>query len=309
MSALHPIIVVTGSSGSGTSTARIAFEHIFHSLHAMAIYVEGDAFHHYDRDEMAERIQRAHIRGENFSHFGPAANDFERLQKLFKTYSETGEGEIRRYLHSEDDAKPYQLRAGQFTPWETIPNDSDILLYEGLHGCVKADRVDMAKYVDLSIGVAPTINLEWIQRIHRDIDERGHKEKDVRESMLRRMNDYVHYITPQFSRTHINFQRVPLVDTSNPFVARDIPRADESLFVVRFRHPRKLKVDFPYLLAMLHGSFMSRPDTLCFPGGKITMAMEMILRPIIEQMIKKRRTLLDSPTPSRKRIAIWNSGK
>ena len=71
------------------------------------------------------------------------------------------------------------------------------------------------------------------------------------------MHDYVHYICPQFTYTHVNFQRVPVVDTSNPFVARFIPTPDESMLVIRFANPRG--IDFPYLLSMLHGSFMSRP--------------------------------------------------
>ena len=35
------------------------------------------------------------------------------------------------------------------------------------------------------------------------------------DTILRRMPDYVNYIVPQFAHTHVNFQRVPMVDTSN----------------------------------------------------------------------------------------------
>ena len=294
MSVEHPIVAVTGSSGAGTSTVREAFEHIFHRLHADAVYVEGDAFHKFDRDEMNEAIQRALVRGENFSHFGPAANHFNKLEELFKTYSETGGGTYRRYLHTEDEAVPYGQKSGTFTEWEELPADSDIMLYEGLHGGIRTERVDVARYVDLLVGVVPTLNLEWIQKVRRDTEERGYKPEDVTATVLRRMPDYVHYILPQFTHTDINFQRVPLVDTSNPFIARDIPAQDESLVVIRFRQPRRLKVDFPYLLTMLHGSFMTRPNTICVPGGKMRMAMEIILRPILEQMIEKRRNLIET---------------
>ncbi len=307
MSELHPIVAVTGSSGAGTSTARIAFEHMFHRIDAEAVYVEGDAFHKYNREEMRAMLQRASIRGENFSHFGPAANEFERLEALFKNYSETGGGEFRRYLHTEDEAKPRGLTAGQFTPWETIPANTDILLYEGLHGCVKAERVDAAQYVDLSVGVTPTLNLEWIQKIRRDTDERGYKPEEVKKSVLRRMDDYVNYIMPQFSRTDINFQRVPLVDTSNPFIARDIPMPDESIVVIRFRHPRKLKVDFPFLLTMIHHAFMTRPNTIVVPGSKMRMAMELILRPILEQMIEKRRAIVENRQPKLPKKRKWRT--
>jgi len=102
------------------------------------------------------------------------------------------------------------------------------------------------------------------------------------------MNDYVHTVTPQFSRTDINFQRVPVVDTSNPFIARDIPTPDESFVVIRFRNPETQ--NFPYFMNMIKDSFMSRPNTLVVPGGKMGMAMEIILTPILHHMIETMRT-------------------
>ncbi len=293
MSQLHPIIAVTGSSGAGTSTARRAFEKIFRTLHQKPAYIEGDSFHSYDREQMLAGIQRAKIRGENFSHFGPAANHLDKLEELFRQYSDSGTGFYRHYLHTEDEAKRYQQPVGTFTEWHDLPADTDFLFYEGLHGGAVTEEVDVAQHVDLLIGMTPTINLEWTQKIRRDIEERGHSPEDVTKTILRRMPDYVNYITPQFSRTHINFQRVPLVDTSNPFVAPDIPSADESLTVIRVARPAKLKVDFPYVLSMIHGSFMSRPNTLVVPGSKAALAMEIILRPIIEDMARKRQQLLN----------------
>ena len=292
MSLEHPIIAVTGSSGAGTSTAREAFEHIFERLHLKAVYVEGDSFHRYDREEMKAAVQRALVRGENFSHYGPDANHLDRLEALFRDYSQRGEGQIRRYVHTEDEAIQLGQKTGSFTPWDAIPAGTDMLFYEGLHGGVVTERVDVAQYVDLLVGVAPTINLEWIQKIHRDTAQRGYSKDEVIRIILQRMYDYMNYITPQFSSTDINFQRVPLVDTSNPFIARDVPTADESLVVIRFRRPRRLKVDFPYLLAMINGSFITRPNTLCIPGGKMRMAMEIILRPLIEEIAKKHRKLI-----------------
>ncbi len=291
MSLEHPIIAVTGSSGAGTSTVRSAFEHIFDRLHMKAVYVEGDSFHRYDREEMKNVVQRALVRGETFSHYSPAANHLDRLEALFRDYSQHGTGEVRRYLHTEDEALPYGQHAGSFTPWAPVPEGTDVLFYEGLHGGVVTDRVDVAQYVDLLVGVAPAINLEWIQKIHRDTGERGYSREDVTKMILLRMSDYINYITPQFSRTDINFQRIPLVDTSNPFIARDVPTPDESLVIIRFRRPRRLKVEFPFLLSMLHGSYMTRPNTLCIPGGKMPMAMEIILRPLIEDIAKKRRKM------------------
>ena len=292
MSILHPIVSVTGSSGAGTSTARLAFEHIFHRLHVKPAFIDGDAFHAYSRQEMAHVVRRATVRGENFSHFSPSANVLDRLETLLAQYSANGSGETRRYLHDEIEAAEFDRQPGTFTDWTPIDPDTELLLYEGLHGGVMTDQVDVAQYVDLMVGVVPTINLEWIQKIRRDIDVRGYAPEDVTEVILRRMPDYVRYITPQFSRTDVNFQRVPLVDTSNPFVARDVPNSDESMVIIRFSDPERWAVDFTYLLTMIHGAFMSRPNTLVVPGTKMRMAIEIIIGPIIRRLLEQREAAL-----------------
>ncbi len=288
MSKKHPVIAVTGSSGAGTTTVKLAFEHIFRRLHIKPVIVEGDSFHRYDRKEMAAVIEAAEKEGKNLSHFGPEANLFDKIEELFRQYSETGTGKKRYYLHNEEEAEPCGQEPGTFTPWEDIPAGTDLLFYEGLHGGVKANGVDVARHVDLLIGVTPVVNLEWIQKIHRDTGERGYEPEDVTETILRRMYDYVHYITPQFSRSDINFQRVPLVDTSNPFIARDIPTLDESKVVIRYRDPKG--VNFPYLLKMIHGSYMSRPNSIVIPGGKWGFAIEIVLNPLIERMMEGKKT-------------------
>ena len=287
MSKKHPIIAVTGSSGAGTTTVKHAFGDIFRREGVNAAVVEGDSFHRYNRAEMKEAIKAASITGKNLSHFGPDANLFDKLEKLFREYGETGIGQTRLYLHDQNEAAPYNQEPGTFTPWKPMEPGSDLLFYEGLHGGVVDGSVDVAKWVDLLIGVVPIVNLEWIQKIHRDTAQRGYTAEAVTDTILRRMHDYVHYITPQFSRTHINFQRVPLVDTSNPFIARDIPTPTESLIVIRFREARKQ--NFPYLLQMIDGSFMSRPNTIVVPGGKMGFAMEIILTPIIHVLLESKR--------------------
>jgi phosphoribulokinase len=290
MSLKYPVVAVTGSSGAGTTTVKNAFVHIFRREGIKSVFVEGDSFHRYDRQEMKKAVEEARRHGKTVSHFGPEGNVFEKLEELFKSYSETGTGKVRKYLHNEAEAEPYKQQPGTFTPWETLDEGSDLLFYEGLHGGVVTDGVDVAKWVDLLVGVVPIVNLEWIQKIHRDTAERGYSAEAVTDTILRRMPDYVQYITPQFSRTDINFQRVPVVDTSNPFIARDIPTPDESFVVIRFRVPKK--VDFPYYLQMLNGSWMSRPNTIVVPGGKMGLAMEIILNPIIHDMMEKRRSLI-----------------
>jgi phosphoribulokinase len=297
MSKKHPVIAVTGSSGAGTTTVKRAFEHIFFREKINALVMEGDSFHRYDRKEMRAKVAEAVERGGNLSHFGAAANIFDKLEETFRTYGVTGACQRRYYLHSEEEAAAHNVRLntnlgpGEFTPWEDIPPGTDLLFYEGLHGGVVTEDADVARHVDLLIGVVPIVNLEWIQKIHRDSAERGYSPEAIVDNILRRMADYVHFITPQFGRTDINFQRVPTVDTSNPFIARDIPTPDESLVVIRFRDPKKCHVDFPYLLSMLQGSFMSRRNNIVVPGGKMSLAMELIIEPIIHRMMEDRKSV------------------
>ncbi len=291
MSRLHPIIAVTGSSGAGTTSVMRTFEQIFRREHIDVAFVEGDSFHRYDRAEMKAAIADAHSRGDHsYSHFGPDANLFEELQNLFQTYGETGTGKIRRYLHDAKEAEPYEQEPGTFTPWEAIAEDTDMLFYEGLHGAVITDEANVAVHADLRIGVVPVINLEWIQKLHRDKVTRGYTSEAVTDTILRRMPDYLNYICPQFSNTDVNFQRVPVVDTSNPFIARSIPTADESMLIIRFRDPHG--IDFPYLLSMLRDSFMTRPNTIVCPGGKMDLAMQLIFTPMVLRLRDRRNAEL-----------------
>lgn len=287
MSVAHPIVAVTGSSGAGTSTVKHAFEDIFRRGAIKPVIVEGDSFHRYDRAGMREATANAQAEGRVLTHFGPEGNDLENLERLFQNYSETGRGERRFYIHSDAEGLPFGQPAGTFTPWEEIDGNTDLLFYEGLHGGIVTDDVNIAQFADLLIGVVPVINLEWIQKIKRDCSNRGYSTEAVVDIILKRMPDYIHHITPQFSRTHINFQRVPLVDTSNPFVMREIPSPDESLIVIRFKDPKM--ADFPYYLSMLRDSFMSRPNNLVIPAVKLGLAMEVILTPFIEEMMVKKR--------------------
>jgi len=293
MSTKHPVIAVTGSSGAGTTTVKNAFEHIFFREKINPLVIEGDSYHRYDRAAMKVAIEEFAAKGKQLSHFGPESNHFDTLAETFETYGKTGKCKRRYYLHSEEEADLHNARLktdlgpGQFTPWEDITEATDLLFYEGLHGGVVDGKVDVAKHTDLLVGVVPIVNLEWIQKIHRDNAQRGYSAEAIVDTILRRMDDYVHYITPQFSLTDINFQRVPTVDTSNPFIARDIPTPDESFIVIRFRDPTG--VDFPYILDMITDSFMSRPNTIVVPGGKMGFAMELILNPIIHDLIQKKK--------------------
>jgi phosphoribulokinase len=291
MSERHPIIAITGSSGAGTSTVTRTFANIFRRENVTAAIIEGDSFHRHDRKEMKLRQAEAEKTGNmNFSHFGPDNNLFGELESLFGTYGKSGNGRSRKYLHNDEEAAPYKQTPGTFTPWEDLPANTDMLFYEGLHGAVVTPEHNIAQHPDLLIGVVPVINLEWIQKLWRDKHQRGYSTEAVTDTILRRMPDYVNYICPQFAHTHVNFQRVPMVDTSNPFISRDIPSADESMVVIRFANPKG--IDFQYLLNMIGDSFMSRANTVVVPGGKMELAMQLIFTPFVWRMMERRKRAL-----------------
>jgi phosphoribulokinase len=289
MSVKHPVVAVTGSSGAGTTSVTRTFQQIFRREGVTPALIEGDSFHRFDRQAMKIAMLEAEGNKDNhFSHFGPEANLLEELETLFREYGQTGTGKVRKYLHDDGEAQPYGQPPGTFTPWEDVPPGSDLLFYEGLHGAAVTPTVNIVQHADLLIGVVPIINLEWIQKVHRDKSTRGYPSEAVTDTILRRMPDYVNYICPQFSRTDVNFQRVPTVDTSDPFTARFIPTADESFLVIRFADPKG--IDFSYLLSMLHDSFMSRPNIIVVPGGKMELSMQLIFTPLILRLLERKRT-------------------
>jgi phosphoribulokinase len=288
MSVKHPIISITGSSGAGTTTVKHTFEQIFRREGIAAAWIEGDAFHRHDRAAMRQAMADAAASGNHhFSHFGVEANLLEELEAVFASYGRDGSGRTRHYIHDDLEAKQHGAPPGTFTDWADFPANTDLLFYEGLHGSVVTDRVNVARHTDLKVGVVPVINLEWIQKIHRDKATRGYSTEAVMDTILRRMPDYVRYICPQFAETDVNFQRVPTVDTSNPFIARWIPTPDESMVVIRFRNPRG--IDFAYLLGMIHDSFMSRANSIVIPGSKLDLAMQLIMTPMVLQLVDRAR--------------------
>ena len=288
MSVKHPIVAITGSSGAGTTTVMKSFQHIFRREQIRAQILEGDSMHRYNRLEMREAMKQQQAAGnDSFSHFSPDANLLSDLSTTFKTFGETGSGRVRKYIHDDAEAAEFGQDPGTFTPWKDMDAGAELLFYEGLHGGYVGEEADVAKYVDLLIGVVPIINLEWIQKLHRDQNMRGYSQEAVIDTILRRMPDYTRHICSQFSRTHVNFQRVPTVDTSNPFIAKDIPSADESMVVIRFANPKG--IDFPYLLSMIENSWMTRPNTFVIPGGKMGLAMQLIFTPMILRLMDRRK--------------------
>jgi len=253
------------------------------------VYIQGSSFHRYDRKAMREEVRKAQQEGSILTHFGPEGNHLDKLETLFSQYASDGTGMSRYYLHTPEAACERGQAPGTFTPWEPLETDSDLLLYRGLHGAALAGDVDIAQYPDLHIGIAPNANLEWMRKIQRDTRLRGYSKEEVQQSILARLHDYVHHITPQFSRTHINFQMVPVVDTSDPFGGGEAPNSDECFLVICFK--RKIEPDFVHLLDAIPGAQMSRRNTMVVPGSKILLAIEVILMPLIHDLVLNSRAL------------------
>jgi phosphoribulokinase len=289
MSTEFPIVAITGSSGAGSSCITKAFDHIFQRERIKAVYIQGSAFHRYERKEMQIELKEAHMEGRQLSHYGPEGNFFDKLESLFFQYSATGTGMHRHYLHSREFADRWGQEPGTLTPWEKLKKNSDLLLYRGLHGAVKSDDIDISQYPDLTIGVVPNVNLEWIRKIKRDCSLRNYTAEEVKQSILDRMHDYIHYITPQFSRTHINLQMIPAVDTSDPFNMSYGPEVEECFMVIHFRN--KIRPDFSKLLQLLPDSYMSRSNTLVVPAGNLIHSLEVIMAPLIHELVLNSRKI------------------
>ena len=308
MSVKHPIITVTGSSGAGTSFVKRAVETIFDREKLKVAIIEGDSFHKYSRAEMRAKVAESKKNGGPvLTHFSEDANEFNKLEELFASYKETATGKKRYYIHSDEEADEHNARLGtdlvpgEFTPWEEIEEDTDIMFYEGLHGMVKRKdhgpaegMYDVSQHVDLGIGVAPVVNIEWMQKIYRDTSERSYTVEQVRDTIMERMDDYIKFIVPQFHRTHINFQRIPLVDTSDPFSTQTKsapmgPAPADSLIITHVRHD---EIDLKTIVGKIEGAWLQNDHTMICSGTQMVSAMDIIMTPIIQKLIAKKRAAM-----------------
>lgn len=289
MSEEYPIIAITGSSGAGSSKVTKAFDHIFRRERVKGVYIQGSAFHRYAREDMLNEQAKAKDEGRVLSHYGPEGNYLDKLESLFFEYAATGAGMHRYYLHTQGVADDWGQELGTLTPWKRMKKNSDLLLYRGLHGAAISNDIDISQYPDLLIGIVPNINLEWIRKINRDTSLRNYSEEQVKQFILDRMHDYASYITPQFSRTHINFQMIPVIDTTDPFTLRKPPTEDECQLVIHFQ--KGLNPDFPHLLSVLPNSFLSNQNTIVVSGADMFQAIEAILIPKIQQLVERSREL------------------
>lgn len=292
MSARHPIIALTGSSGAGTTSTGRTLKTILEAAGVNTVMVEGDSFHRFTRDEMSAIAAQGRFGSAN--HFSLEANHIDKLEALFIQYGLQGQGRFRRYVHNEDeDLIDAGYQPGTFTAWDPIVPGTDCLFYEGLHGGLSVPGFNIARHVDLLIGVAPIVNLEWIQKIYRDTHYRGYSEEAVVSTIINRMEDYVRFIVPQFANTHINIQRVPTVDTSNPFIVREVPTHEECFVIIRFQDYRQ--IDMLWLRNSIPGAFSSKRDTLVIPGDALPLAINLIIKPWALELILNGRVQRQKP--------------
>ena len=279
MSQKFPIIALTGASGAGKTNVKKIFQKIFDTQGIKVQFIEGDSFHRFTRQEMEqnEEVPQA------ITHFNPEANLLGELEDLFATFSLSGTGKTRHYIHSEEDSITHKTKIGHFSAWKQIA-PADFLFYDGLHAGHIDENINIAKKVDLLIGVTPIINLEWIQKIERDKLVRGYTERNAVEMIKRRLPDYIKFICPQFSRTHANIQRVPLVDTSNPFSGESIPRDSESLFIFEIKESRRLAVNLEEVCEKVPGSFLTSQNSLASPGTSLDKLLVTIFTPTINRL-------------------------
>jgi phosphoribulokinase len=234
-------------------------------------------------------MKRAGGQQPHFSHFGPEANLLEELGDLFKSpMARPASGKVRKYLHDAEEAEPYGQQSGEFTPWQDIPADTDLMFYEGLHGACRQrhDRHRAAGRPAASASCRRSTS-NGSRSCTATRTSAATRQRRSRTPSCAACPTTSTTSRPQFSRTHVNFQRVPTVDTSNPFIARDIPTADESFVVIRFANSKG--IDFPYLLSMIHNSFMSRPNTSWFPAARWNWRCRLIFTPLILRMIENRK--------------------
>ena len=147
MSATHPIIAVTGSSGAGTTSVMRTFEQIFRREQ-----VDGRVHRRRQLPSLRPRGDEAEDGRGARPRRPPRSATSARtrtcsteLEGLFRSYGESGRGQRRKYLHDEQEAAPYGSKPGTFTDWEELPEDTDLLFYEGLHGAVAHGDVDVAQ--------------------------------------------------------------------------------------------------------------------------------------------------------------------
>ena len=105
-----------------------------------------------------------------FQPFRPEANLFAELEAMFRRlWRDAAPASTRHYVHDDAEAEVYGAPPGTFT--RVGGRSAEAPTCCSTRACmarVVTEQVNVARHADLKIGVVPVINLEWIQKIHRD---------------------------------------------------------------------------------------------------------------------------------------------
>ena len=249
MSTLHPIISITGSSGAGTTSVKRTFEQIFRREKIDAAFIEGDAFHRYDRAAMKAKVAEEEARGNpNFSHFSaggePARDARGGLRGVrpsgHRPHPNTTSTTPRRRRSTASPPAP-SPPGRDFEPQRPPVLRGPARLRRHRQGQPRAARRPQDRR---GAGRQPRMDPEDPPRPRhpRLLDRGGHRHDPAPDARLRPL-----HLPAVHRRRDINFQRVPIVDTSNPFIARWIPTPDELMVVIRFAQSARHRLPLPAL--------------------------------------------------------------
>ncbi len=175
--------------------------------------------------------------------FSPEANDFSLLEHTLLSTGRRVKASRVNSPHAYDEAVPWESGSRHvYAPGSRFPNRPMCCFMKDCTAASSPPQHDVAR----------VMLIHWLAwrlmstSSDSETDSRHQRARALREavmdSVVRSTDDYINYITPQFSRTHINFQRVPTVDTSNPLPQR-VFSLDESFCGDPF--PQSEGIDFP----------------------------------------------------------------
>ena len=247
MSVKHPIISVTGSSGAGTTSVKTTFKRIFNRETVNA--ASSMAMHSIAMTAQMKRVMAEEAEREinHFSHFGPECQPAGGTGRVYSGISAKPEPEKPGTTCTTRKKRTCTARPGTFSAWEDIDPEYRIIVLRRTAWRGGDRRRQPGAALRPKIGVVPVVNLEWIQKIHRDKMDRGYSTQAIKDTILRRMPDYLDYICPQFSQTDINFPARADRRYIERLCARWIPTPDESMVVIRFRQSQGYRFPLPDL--------------------------------------------------------------
>lgn len=178
-------IGIAGDSGSGKDTLSSAIAGLFNLDTVTTLH--GDDYHRWDRYTPMWKV---------LTHLDPRANKLHQMLKDFMGLMD-GKSIISRH---------YNHQTGRFTQSLSVKRN-DVIIVNGLHTLYVPA---LATNLDVKIFLKMDESLRQYFKIRRDVFERGHSEKKVRESIERRISDAITYLYPQADSADIVFSLEPV---------------------------------------------------------------------------------------------------